>query len=85
MTKNLLYKYRCKELLCNRLIRSDKWNEHWKKNHTVKYRLGTELKREIIVSREDFNSPWIPWKKAESSEPTPTDVQNTPSTSTIDE
>jgi hypothetical protein len=50
----------------------------------VKYKSGTEFKREIVSYREDSNSPWIPWKKSES-QPIPTDVKNTPSTSAIDE
>lgn len=82
MPKNVLYKYRCKELLCNQLIRSDKWHEHCKKKHAVKYRSGIELKKEIVSVRENSTVPWVPWRKAESA---PTDVKNEPSTSTIDE
>ncbi len=58
MPKNILYKYKCKELLCNQLIRSDKWNEHCQKKHKVKYLRGDEIKKEITAIRRALGSPW---------------------------
>lgn len=58
MPKNIIYKYRCKELVCNALVRSDKWNDHCKKKHSVKYNNNLEIKKEIISVREGSNSEW---------------------------
>jgi hypothetical protein len=70
MPKNRLYKYRCKELLCNQLIRSDKWNDHWKKKHRMKFNQGVELKKEIIEVREHENAKWERYKaKADTDKP----------------
>lgn len=58
MPKNILYKYKCKELVCNAIVRSDKWNEHCRKKHLVKYKMGLEIKKEIISVREASTSEW---------------------------
>lgn len=58
MPKNLLYKYRCKELLCHAIVRSDKWNKHCKDKHKTKYLTGVEIKKETIAIRENKDSPW---------------------------
>ncbi len=45
MPQNKLYKYRCEELVCNALVRSDKWNEHGRKKYILKYKKGLEIKK----------------------------------------
>lgn len=68
MPKNVLYKYRCKELLCNQLIRSDKWNAHCKKKHVLMFKSGTECKKEILFVRKSNHSEWIKFTETESKE-----------------
>lgn len=58
MPKNILYKYRCKELLCNQIVRSDKWNAHCKKKHGGRLKEGVECKKETIMVREKDGEEW---------------------------
>lgn len=67
MPKNLLYKYRCKELLCNLIVRSDKWQEHCVKKHKVKVNRGTEILKEITHYRDEKKQwqKYVPVDKAD--------------------
>lgn len=56
MPRNILYKFRCEELLCNQTIRSDEWNEYCKKKHARKFNEGIECKKETTIVREDGGS-----------------------------
>lgn len=51
------YKYRCEEISCRKIIRSDKWNGHCKSDHGYKYASGGEIKRTTIQVR-DGTGPW---------------------------
>jgi len=67
MPKNKLYKYRCKELVCNAIVRSDKWNNHCRQKHKVKYHQNLEIKKEIISVRDGKN--WRTYVGESASEP----------------
>lgn len=71
MPKNKLYKYCCKEHLCGNIIRSDKWNEHCQKKHAVKFKEGTECKKEILSVQEDGQSEWKKFVADEHSKKEP--------------
>lgn len=58
MPRNVIYKFRCKELLCNQIIRSDKMNDHCKKKRARKFKEGIECKKETVMVREGGSSEW---------------------------
>jgi hypothetical protein len=61
MPSRRIFKYRCGEIGCNLIIRSDKWNDHCKKKHKVLFNRGSEIKKRIIEVR-DKSGNWVQYK-----------------------
>jgi len=55
------YKYRCIELACGRIVRSDKWNNHCKTDHGFKF-ARDEIKKKIVQIRNEAG-PWKPFSE----------------------
>lgn len=77
MPSGKLFKYRCKELLCNALIRSDKWTEHCRSKHAVLFNRGSVIKKVTVAVKEKGSNAWRPITAADQvheSEVRPTPV-----------
>ena len=55
------YKYKCNELACGLLVRSDKWNNHCKRQYGYKLAKGQEMMKTIAAVKEG-DSSWKPFK-----------------------
>lgn len=60
-TQKYLFKYKCSELACGLIIRSDKWNTHCKHEHGYKFVRGHEIKKTTIAVKEG-DASWKPFK-----------------------
>jgi len=61
-------KYKCKELACGRIIRSDKWSAHCKSEHGYKLARGGVINRTVIAMREGGGA-WKPFSEPSKVRP----------------
>ena len=57
MPSGKLYKYNCKVLLCNQLVRSDKWKEHCKGKHKFMHQREDDIPKAIYEVEESSREP----------------------------
>lgn len=56
--KQKQFKYKCLEVLCNAIVRHDKWHEHCKKKHPYHVKQKLDVKYKIVQFKCANENKW---------------------------